>query len=95
MPPTKPAAHVVIDKSTTARINVAILCSIIGCACGGAWWSSGISHSITDISQTLKEVKVEIAKNGGTVNHHAIEIIRLQEKCRDHEKRITALEKAK
>lgn len=92
MATSKEPSDAVIDKDTTARINVAILCSIIACACCGTWWTSDMTHSMANISQTVKEVKVEVTKIGGSVNNHAMDIIRLQEQFRDHEKRLQTLE---
>lgn len=92
MATAKEPSHVVIDKNTTARINVAILVSVLGGLVAATWWLSDIKHSVANISVTLEEVKVQLAKNGGTVNHHAIEIIRLQEQYGSLNARLKALE---
>ena len=85
-------AHVVIDKNTTAKINIVILGSVLVGLIGATLWLSDIKNSVLNISKTLEEVKVTLAKNGGIVSHHAIEIIRLQEQYKDLAARVKALE---
>lgn len=88
---TQPS-HPVIDRNTAPRINLVILCTIILGLLGAAMGLENIRGTVIHIGETLEEVKVQLAKNGGTVSNHAIEIIRLQEQYGALAARIKALE---
>ena len=96
-PPSKlpPPSHVVIDKNTTARINVGILITILATAVGGAMYLQDIKYAVTTANTTLTEVKRELARQNGSVIRNAETLIRQGAKIQALEKRLGSLENKK
>lgn len=74
-PPAPDAAHVIIDRSSTAKINLGILASIIGLAVMGASYLKDIEYAVSTTNATLLEVKDELARQNGSVLRHSETLI--------------------
>lgn len=86
------AAHVVIDKDSTARINIGILVSIIASTVVGAWYLQGIAYAVSAANITLEDVKDELEKqndalrrNSETLIRHGVQIQTLETRVGDLE----------
>lgn len=95
MAPPKEPAHVVIDKDSTARVNVWILVTILAGCVGGALYLRDIENAVDTANTTLREVKVQLATQNGMAMRHNEDLIRVRGRLDHLEKRADALEKAK
>ena len=86
-------AHVVIDKNTTARVNVGILVSIIALACGAIVYLRDIEHAVNAANQTLQEVKSQLASQNGVTLKHSEALILTGTRLDALERRVQALER--
>jgi len=77
---------VVIDKTTT-RVNLGILASVVATFIFGTSYLKDIEHAVATANATLKEVKAQLDRQGGTTDLHARQLTR-------SEKRLDALETA-
>lgn len=94
-PAAKEPAHVVIDKNTTARINVGILITLITICCGAMLYLNDIQHAVQAVDGTLKDVKTQLSKQNGVALRHTEILIRLEGRVNALDRRVDRIEKAK
>ena len=85
-------AHVVVDKDSTARINLGILVSIISVAVLGALFLQDIAFAVESANYTLTEVKQELTRQNDSVIRHSETLIRQTAKLEELEARILKIE---
>jgi len=98
-PEDKPS-HVVIDKNTTARVNLGILVTTVVMCVGAMMYLKDIEHAVETANQTLQEVKAQLANQNGMALQHSEKLIRqgdhlinLQKVVGKLEERVKALER--
>jgi len=94
-------APVVIDKTTT-RVNLGILASVVLSFIFGTSYLKDIEHAVDSANATLREVKAQLDRQGGTTDLHARQLTRsekridaLEAEQRSHTAQLKALERGK
>ncbi len=89
-----PPAQVVIDKNKTS-VTLGVAAALVLAYSWNAVAINDMQNGIANNGKAIEEVKVQVAKIGEAVTGHARDIIRLQERSREYDKRLQALEKEK
>jgi len=92
-------SHVVIDKNTTARVNLGILITVVVMCVGAMTYLKDIEHAVELANNTLQEVKAQLVVQNGMALMHNEKLIRqgdqliaLKLVCEKLEERVRALE---
>ena len=89
--PPEPA-HVVIDKDTTAKVNLGILVSIIAVAVMGAMYLQSIHHEVSTANTTLADLSHEFSRQNDALVAQSGTLIKQQAQIDDLERRLSRLE---
>ena len=92
---TAEPSHVVIDKNTTAQINVGILVTLIAICAGAMLYLNDIQHAVRGVESTLNDVRGQLQKQNDATLHHTEILIRLEGRVNALGQRVDRLEKVK